>query len=251
MNGLSQLAVTPFQIMRSDTSMDSLNVTRSESVTDLNTELNGLLHSRRASTGYTRNERTSFLRRLNHSESFLASPNMVGGKLGLPMTTLHEETSNTGNQLSTPVHDEDEEKSDADYSEYDSYQAPAKPVKPLTFSRTLDSLVELQLTKINAPSMSSSGYSSQAVSTTNLTFKDSISVKSISVDETPDLEYRNLLDYKKPERMDSSLVEETPEEYMGEVTNALGNLNVMENTCGEEHTRKNRHRQSGFFDEKR
>ncbi|XP_043602013.1 uncharacterized protein LOC122576175 isoform X2 [Bombus pyrosoma] len=226
MNGLSQLAVTPFQIMRSDTSMDSLNVTRSESVTDLNTELNGLLHSRRASTGYTRNERTSFLRRLNHSESFLASPNMVGGKLGLPMTTLHEETSNTGNQLSTPVHDEDEEKSDADYSEYDSYQ-------------------------INAPSMSSSGYSSQAVSTTNLTFKDSISVKSISVDETPDLEYRNLLDYKKPERMDSSLVEETPEEYMGEVTNALGNLNVMENTCGEEHTRKNRHRQSGFFDEKR
>lgn len=47
---------------------------------------------------------------------------MVGGKLGLRMTTLHEETSNTGNQLSTPVHDEDEEKSDADYSEYDSYQ---------------------------------------------------------------------------------------------------------------------------------
>lgn len=81
--------------------------------------------------------------------------------------------------------------------------------------------------------MSSSGYGSQAVSTTNLTSEDSISVKSISVDETPDLEYRNLLDYKKPERMDSSLMEETPEEYMGEVTNALGNLNVMENTCGE------------------
>lgn len=81
--------------------------------------------------------------------------------------------------------------------------------------------------------MSSSGYGSQAVSTTNLTSEDSISVKSISVDETPDLEYRNLLDCKKPERMDSSLVEETPEEYMGEVTNALGNLNVMENTCGE------------------
>lgn len=113
----------------------------------------------------------------------------------------------------------------------DYVQAPVKPVKPLTSSRTLDSLVELQSTKINTPSMSSSGYGSQAVSTTNLTSEDSISVKSISVDETPDLEYRNLLDSKKPERMDSSLVEETPEEYMGEVTNALGNLNVMENTC--------------------
>ena len=115
----------------------------------------------------------------------------------------------------------------------DYVQAPAKPVKPLTSSRTLDSLVELQSTKINTPSMSSSGYGSQAVSTTNLTSEDSISVKSISVDETPDLEYRNLLDSKRPERMDSSLVEETPEEYMGEVTNALSNLNAMENTCGE------------------
>lgn len=47
---------------------------------------------------------------------------MVSGKLGLRMTTLHEETSNAGNQVTTPVHDEDEEKSDADYSEYDSYQ---------------------------------------------------------------------------------------------------------------------------------
>lgn len=54
--------------------------------------------------------------------SILASPNMVSGKLGLRMTTLHEETSNAGNQVTTPVHDEDEEKSDADYSEYDSYQ---------------------------------------------------------------------------------------------------------------------------------
>lgn len=42
--------------MRFDTSMDSLNVTRSESVTDLNTELNGLPHSRRASTGHARND---------------------------------------------------------------------------------------------------------------------------------------------------------------------------------------------------
>ncbi|CAD1474698.1 unnamed protein product, partial [Heterotrigona itama] len=50
------LVVDCLQIMRSDTSMDSLNVTRSESVTDLNTELNGLLHSRRASASHARND---------------------------------------------------------------------------------------------------------------------------------------------------------------------------------------------------
>ncbi|XP_017793954.1 PREDICTED: kinesin-like protein KIF13B [Habropoda laboriosa] len=235
------------QIMRSDTSMDSLNVMRSESVTDLNTELNGILHSRRASTGHTRNDE-NFVPA--PAKPFgIASPNMVGSKLGLRMTTLHEETSNVGNQVSTPVHDEDEEKSDADYLEYDAYQAPAKPVKPLTSSRTLDSLVELQSTKINTPSMSSSGYGSQAVSTTNLTSEDSISVKSISVDETPDLEYRNLLDNKKSERMDSSLVEETPEEYMGEMTNALDNLNVMvKNTRNEERTRKNLEETGAYMD---
>lgn len=78
--------------------------------------------------------------------------------------------------------------------------------------------------------MSSSGYGSQAVSTTNLTSEDSISIKSISVDETPDLEYRNLLDSKKPEKMDSSLVEETPEEYLSEVNSALDNLNISQRT---------------------
>lgn len=52
----------------------------------------------------------------------VASPNMVGSKLGPRMTTLHEETSNVGNQTSTPINDYDEEKSDADYSEYEAYQ---------------------------------------------------------------------------------------------------------------------------------
>ncbi|XP_076639864.1 kinesin-like protein KIF13A isoform X7 [Colletes latitarsis] len=235
------------QIMRTDASLDSLNVTRSESVTDLNTELNGLLHSRRASTGHARNDENFVT---TPSKPFgIASPNIVGTKLGLRMTTLHEETSNVGNQLPTPINDEDEEKSDADYySEYEAYQATAKPVKPLTSSRTLDSLVELQSTKINTPSMSSSGYGSQAVSTTNLTSEDSLSVKSISVDETPDLEYRNLLDSKKPERMDSSLVEETPEEYMGEVAAALDNLSVMGNSCVEERTRKNLEETGAYMD---
>ncbi|XP_011062959.1 PREDICTED: kinesin-like protein KIF13A isoform X1 [Acromyrmex echinatior] len=255
------------QIMRFDMSMDSLNVTRSESVTDLNME-NGLPHPRRASTGHTRNDenfisvppkpfgigsilnsaRPTFLNlnlnlnsltRLQQSTSAKSSPNMVSSKLGPRMTTLHEETSNMGNQACTPINDDDEEKSDADYSEYEAYQAPPKPVKPLTSSRTLDSLVELQSTKINTPSMSSSGYGSQAVSTTNLTSEDSISIKSISVDETPDLEYRNLLDSKKPEKMDSSLVEETPEEYLSEVNSTLDNLNISQSARTEEHTKKN------------
>lgn len=54
-------------------------------------------------------------------------------------------------------------------------------------SRTLDSLTELA-PKTNTPSVSSSGYGSQAVSSTNLTSEDSLSLRSISVDETPDLE---------------------------------------------------------------
>lgn len=61
--------------MRSDTSMDSLNVTRSESVTDLNTELNGLLHSRRASTGHTRND-----------ENFVSAP---AKPFGIGKQTFH------------------------------------------------------------------------------------------------------------------------------------------------------------------
>ncbi|CAL1677356.1 unnamed protein product [Lasius platythorax] len=234
------------QIMRFDTSMDSLNVTRSESVTDLNTELNGLPHPRRASTGHARNDE-NFIS-APPKPFGIASPNIVSSKLGPRMTTLHEETSNVGNQAFTPINDDDEEKSDADYSEYEAYQAPPKPTKPLTSSRTLDSLVELQSTKINTPSMSSSGYGSQAVSTTNLTSEDSISIKSISVDETPDLEYRNPIDSKKPEKMDSSLVEETPEEYLGEINSALDNLDISQSACTEEYTRKDLEETGAYVD---
>lgn len=42
--------------MRFDASLDSLNVTRSESVTDLNSELTGIAHLRRGSSGHIRNE---------------------------------------------------------------------------------------------------------------------------------------------------------------------------------------------------
>ncbi|XP_033209116.1 kinesin-like protein KIF13A [Belonocnema kinseyi] len=224
------------QIMRFDTSMDSLKVPRSESVTDLNSALSNLKISRRPSSGHARNEenfitappkpfgiaRPTFLNlnlnlnsltRLQQSNSTKSSPNMVGSKLGLRMTTLHEETLNTGNQLSPPTQDEDEEKSEVDYCDYETYQS----------------------TKIITPSMSSSGYGSQAVSTSNLTSEDSISVKSISVDETPDVEFRTLLDGRKPERMDILLVEESPEEDLGEVNTDLDQLKYSQDTCSEKH----------------
>lgn len=56
-------------------------------------------------------------------------------------------------------------------------------------SKTLDSLAELA-PKTNTPSTSSSGYGSQAVSSTNLSTEDSASLRSISVDDTPDFESR-------------------------------------------------------------
>lgn len=59
--------------------------------------------------------------------------------------------------------------------------------RPLRTSKTLDSLAELA-PKTNTPSTSSSGYGSQAVSSTNLSTDDSTSLRSISVDETPDIE---------------------------------------------------------------
>lgn len=56
-------------------------------------------------------------------------------------------------------------------------------------SKTLDSLAELAPKAINTPSTSSSGYGSQAVSSTNLSSTDdSTSLRSISVDETPDFD---------------------------------------------------------------
>lgn len=59
----------------------------------------------------------------------------------------------------------------------------------LRTSKTLDSLAELA-PKTSTPSTSSSGYGSQAVSSTNLSTEDSASLRSISVDETPDFETR-------------------------------------------------------------
>ena len=106
---------------------------------------------------------------------------------------------------------------------YVFFQTKLVPIKPLTSSRTLDSLTEFQLAKINTPSMSSSGYESQAVSTTNLTSDDSISIKSISVDETPDLEFKYLIDTKKHDRLGTLLVEQPDQECYNNVNNKFDN----------------------------
>lgn len=66
--------------------------------------------------------------------------------------------------------------------------------RPLRTSKTLDSFADLaapapKAAAPNTPSISSSGYGSQAVSSTNLSSTDdSASLRSISVDGTPDHE---------------------------------------------------------------
>ncbi|XP_069678556.1 kinesin-like protein KIF13A isoform X3 [Periplaneta americana] len=248
------------QIMRFDSSLDG-GVVRSESATDLNSELmNGpaVRDSRsRPSTspGYGKVSgdgdhittppkpfglaRPTFLNlNLNLNSLRLQpagpkpSPNIASTKLGLRMTTLHEEQSSTGShsglEMSPLLQEDDDEHhalglvasgkssrtsgvpsgkvdadgthSDPEFSEFESYQGECPQSKQhqlvktaLPSSRTLDSLSELQATKMGTPSTTSSGYGSQAVSSTNLSSEDSISIRSISVDETPDIENRAMM----------------------------------------------------------
>ncbi|XP_046384192.1 kinesin-like protein KIF13A isoform X3 [Ischnura elegans] len=105
-------------------------------------------------------------------------------------------------QGATTCEDEDDVPSEMDFSECESYKCadgkqmsndrsifPETLRAPLTTSRTLDSLSDLQTggsNKTGTPSTMSSGYGSQAVSSSNLTNEDCVSLRSISVDETPD-----------------------------------------------------------------
>eukprot|EP00106_Octopus_bimaculoides_P019860 XP_014787302.1 PREDICTED: kinesin-like protein KIF13A isoform X12 [Octopus bimaculoides] len=79
-----------------------------------------------------------------------------------------------------------------DFQEFESYQSQhSSPFaekfvaqRPTTISHsvTADSLMEIQ-TKSFTPSMTSSGYGSQAVSTLTLSSEDSVSIRSINLDE--------------------------------------------------------------------
>ncbi|XP_064651713.1 kinesin-like protein KIF13A isoform X3 [Lineus longissimus] len=91
--------------------------------------------------------------------------------------------------------------SDDDFTEFESYQSQTETqnaaqntaqkimtnrTDSITHSSTTESLVDIQAVKSFTPSMTSSGYGSQAVSTLTLSSEDSASIRSMSIDETPD-----------------------------------------------------------------
>ncbi|XP_030756486.1 kinesin-like protein KIF13A isoform X3 [Sitophilus oryzae] len=208
-------------------STESLRMSRSESVSELNSELHGIMPLRpRSSTGKESDStppktygglgsilsaRPTFLNlninlnslRLQQPTSStkmfsnLSSP--ANTKLGLRMTTLHEEPvkplprkHSLDFLTDEPIEEQCEEGLDEKVNNQFNTRAGRNAKKNiLPTSRTLDSLTELA-PKTSTPSASSSGYGSQAVSITNLSSDDSMSLKSISVDETPDLEYKSV-----------------------------------------------------------
>jgi hypothetical protein len=109
------------------------------------------------------------------------------------------------NKLKEKAKDEQENQnavtSDDDFTEFESYQSQNETqlaaqntaqkimnnrADSITHSSTTESLVDIQAVKSFTPSMTSSGYGSQAVSTLTLSSEDSASIRSMSIDETPD-----------------------------------------------------------------
>ncbi|CAG9759456.1 unnamed protein product [Ceutorhynchus assimilis] len=209
-------------LLRFDTlSTESLHMSRSESVSDLNSELHGITALRsRSSIGkdseitppktYGGLARPTFLNlNLNLNSLRLQQPTSAtkifsgitspaNAKIGLRMTTLHEEPSKTLPRkhsfdfLDELIEEQGEDGLDDKRShQYNHRGGKSTKRALLPTSRTLDSLTELA-PKTSTPSASSSGYGSQAVSITNLSSDDSLSLKSISVDDTPDLECKPL-----------------------------------------------------------
>ncbi|CAK1602360.1 unnamed protein product [Parnassius mnemosyne] len=134
----------------------------------------------------------------------LASP--ASGKLGLRMTTLHEEP---GRRNDDDSHSEPESAPTDELSTPRSHRTRVRggPRGFLPTSKTLDSLHELACERApnkNSPSISSSGYGSQAVSSTNLTIDDTLSIRSMSVDDTPDFD--KTMEYTQFTRTKSSVL---------------------------------------------
>ncbi|XP_042236957.1 kinesin-like protein KIF13A isoform X3 [Homarus americanus] len=144
--------------------------------------------------------------RLQGSTPAKSSPSPGPMKMTPRMTTLHEEnTREAAPLLHMEVEEEEDEEEqeegengsvkeapgstngEEEFSEFASYRSGslAGGRLQLTQSRTLDSLNEVAATKAGTPSTVSSGYGSGAVSSTTLS-EDSLSVRSVSVDETPD-----------------------------------------------------------------
>ncbi|XP_069361242.1 kinesin-like protein KIF13A isoform X4 [Maniola hyperantus] len=151
---------------------------------------------------------------LNLNSLRLQTPNKsspASAKLGLRMTTLHEEPGRRN---------DDDSHSEPEAPPTDELTTPRSHVCQtnnrtrsrgssrgfLPTSKTLDSLHELACERVpnkNSPSISSSGYGSQAVSSTNLTNDDTLSIRSMSVDDTPDFD--RTMDYSHLSRTKTSM----------------------------------------------
>nr|XP_023016379.1 kinesin-like protein KIF13B isoform X2 [Leptinotarsa decemlineata] len=200
------------QLMKLDLSTESLCMSRSESVSELNTESNLTPLRNRSSFGkdpeitspkFGGLARPTFLNlninlnslRLQQPTStklFSGMPSPANTKLGLRMTTLHEEPTKALPRkhsfdllMDDTIEEQTEEGTNGKTEVHYIQKNKSHAKKSLPMSRTLDSLTEFA-PKPNTPSSSSSGYGSQAVSITNLSSDDSISLKSLN--ETPDLE---------------------------------------------------------------
>ncbi|XP_049306633.1 kinesin-like protein KIF13A isoform X4 [Bactrocera dorsalis] len=131
--------------------------------------------------------------------------------LGMRMTTLHEEPLGVHRALAEEPEDSysDSEYTNNEYEQEKNQQNNYHTRSRLTASKTMDSFMDVSnhsnhsylsytssananmkhLTGLATPSMSSStssGYGSQAVSCSNLTNDDIASMRSMSIDETPD-----------------------------------------------------------------
>ncbi|KAM8712863.1 hypothetical protein ACLKA7_013229 [Drosophila subpalustris] len=213
------------QIMRFDASMESLlNVGRSESFADLNnTALGGKFTPAHNGAGgggggVIRN-RHSFGGKGSSDDSpgkafGIASP-ATSKLLGMRMTTLHEEP--LGGHRSLDEEPEDSY-SDSEYAaEYEQERQQNRGMATrsrLTASKTMDSFMDVSshsnqsylsytssananmkhltgLATLSMSSSTSSGYGSQAVSCNNLSNEDITSMRSMSIDETPDFDRVN------------------------------------------------------------
>ncbi|XP_037945299.1 kinesin-like protein KIF13B isoform X2 [Teleopsis dalmanni] len=218
------------QIMRFDASMESLlNVGRSESFADINnpSDLSRQSLGNKFQTGqpglrdFSVRTRHSFGGKGSNDESpgkpfGIASP-ATTKLMGMRMTTLHEEPLGGNRSLAEENEDScSDSEYAADYEQEKNLRNNYNARSRLTSSKTMDSFMDLSnhsnnqnnyvsytssananmkhLTGLATPSMSSStssGYGSQAVSCSNLTNDDIASMRSMSIDETPDFDRIN------------------------------------------------------------
>ncbi|XP_050554854.1 kinesin-like protein KIF13A isoform X8 [Spodoptera frugiperda] len=164
---------------------------------------------------------------LNLNSLRLQTPNKsspASGKLGLRMTTLHEEPGRRNDEDS---HSEPESAPVDELTTPRSHRTRNRATSRgfLPTSKTLDSLHELACERApnkNSPSISSSGYGSQAVSSTNLTNDDTLSIRSMSVDETPDFD--KTMDYTHISRTKNSMAG-----LRNEITELRNDINDLKN----------------------